>query len=220
MSQVFSRLVDVLYGHDIWEGFTPDPVDRNVQGWNGTHASLKRLPAEFEQQIIVDVGVWKGQSTITLANNLREKNIDGVVIAVDTFLGSPEHWPAHGRFFTRINGIPNLYRTFLSNVVSHGLTQYVIPMAQTSSTAAAVLRSKKISPTLVHVDAAHQYREALNDITDYWDLLSPGGVMIGDDYHETWPGIVRAAGEFSARVGVPLSIEPPKFILKKPTQKP
>jgi predicted O-methyltransferase YrrM len=216
LSQVYSRLVDILYGYDVWENFTPDAVEQNLQGWNGTHPSLKRLPAEFEQQIIVDIGVWKGQSTITLASNLQEKNIDGVVIAVDTFLGSPEHWNADKKLFKRINGLPDLYRTFLSNVASRGLTNYVIPLPQTSSTACKILRSKKIAPTLIHVDAAHEYREAINDISDYWDILSPGGVMVGDDYHESWPGIVRAAGEFSAKIGRALSIEGPKFILRKP----
>src|SRR5580658_9987523 len=109
MSQIFARLMDQIYGHDIWQGFVADSVDGGVQGWNGVHPSLERLPAGFPQQIIVDVGVWKGQSTITLANNLRENDIDGVVIAVDTFLGSPEHWDKEHNYFDRTNGYPNLY---------------------------------------------------------------------------------------------------------------
>jgi len=155
MSAVFERLMLEIYGHDIWQGIAPDTVDEQVQGWNGVHPSLSQLPTGFSEQIIIDIGVWKGQSTITLANNLRDNNIDGVVIAVDTFLGSPEHWDSTHGYFNRLNGMPDIYRTFLSNVAARGLTRFVIPMPQTSTTACAVLKAKNISPTLVHVDAAH-----------------------------------------------------------------
>jgi hypothetical protein len=40
----------------------------------------------------VDVGVWKGQSAVTLARAMARHVPEGAVIAVDTFLGSPEHW--------------------------------------------------------------------------------------------------------------------------------
>lgn len=213
MSAIFHEVMHSLYGINIWDAFVPEEVDGNVQGWNGCHPSLSNLPRQFNKQIVVDVGVWKGQSTITLANNMRANGIDGVVIAVDTFLGSPEHWSMG--LFGRVNGLPDLYRTFLSNVSYHGLTEFVIPLPQTSTTAVSILKSKNIRPTLVHVDAAHEYREALTDIEDYWSILEPGGIMIGDDYHETWPGVVRAAGEFSAKAGRPLTIESGKFQLTK-----
>jgi hypothetical protein len=214
MNKLGHEILNKLYRHDIWDGFIPVETEHTVQGWNGAHPSLKKLPDSFEKQIIVDVGVWKGQSTITLANNLRRQGIAGVVIAVDTFLGSPEHWTSERSLFKRSNG-PDLYKTFLSNVARHELTDYVIPLPQTSTTACKILHSYGIRPTLVHVDAAHEYREALADIEDYWSILSPGGVMIGDDYHDSWPGVIRAAGEFSARIGRPLHIESPKFLLRK-----
>jgi hypothetical protein len=73
-----------------------------------------------------------------------------------------------------------------------------------------------ITANIVHVDAAHQYKEVLRDAEDYWRILEPGGVMIGDDYHETWPGVIRAAQEFARRTGQQLTIDEPKWILKKP----
>lgn len=213
---VYQQIMDALYDRNPWTSFLPDTVDLDVQGWNGSHSSLERLPHKHQSQIIVDVGVWKGQSTITMANNLRAKNIDGVVIAVDTYLGSAEHWDRDRDLFNRCYGMPDLYRTFMSNVAAHKLQDYILPMPQTSTTACMILKARGIRPTLVHVDAAHEYREALQDIRDYWDILADGGVLIGDDYHETWPGVVRAVGEFSAFIGRPLEIAPPKFILTKP----
>jgi len=51
---------------------------------------------------------------------------------------------------------------------------------------------------------------------EYFSLLSPGGIMIGDDYHFSWPGVVRAANEFAAEQALPLMVESPKFIVQKP----
>lgn len=211
---VFSDVMQKIYGNNIWEGFTPSSVEDNVQGWNGNHSSLSKLASTPGSKIIVDVGVWKGLSTITMANALKRNKIDGVIIAVDTFLGSPEHWSRRD-LFERTHGMPNLYGTFLSNVYSAGVADLIIPLAQTSSTAAKILQSLKIAPDVVHVDAAHEYREVLQDLDDYWKILKEGGFIIGDDYDITWPGVVKAAGEFSAKVAKPLAVEPPKFIIQK-----
>lgn len=165
---------------------------------------------------MIDVGVWKGQSTITMANAMKRNGIEGCVIAVDTFLGSAEHWAGKIANFRRINGMPDLYTTFLSNVCERELTDYVVPLPQTSATAAAILSSQNIVASLIHLDAAHNYEDVLRDAVAYWELLTPGGYLIGDDYHESWPGVVRAAGEFSATVGRPLGIEGPKWILRRP----
>lgn len=216
MPALQQQIMQKLYGSDIWDGFEPTEVSKDVQGWNGTHASLTKLASTTGEKIVVDVGVWKGQSTINMAGAMKRAGIDGVVISVDTFLGSPEHWAKERNLFTRRNGMPNLYATFMSNVFKAELTGYIVPMPQTSTTAAMILKKLGIRPSVVHVDAAHEYAEALRDAEDYWDLLQNGGFMIGDDYHQTWPGVIQAAGEFSARVKRPLTIEPPKWILQKP----
>jgi hypothetical protein len=212
MPQLQQAVMEKLYGGDIWTGFSAVPQSE-VQGWNGHHPSLSKLTSTPGPKIVVDVGVWKGQSTINMATAMRDAGIDGVVIGVDTFLGSPEHWDMN--LFNRNNGLPDLYQIFLSNVVAAGLTDYVIPLAQTSTTAVRVLQSRGIAPQIVHVDAAHEYPEVIRDLEDYWSILDEGGYIIGDDYDISWPGVIQAAGEFSAKVRRPLLIEPPKFTLRK-----
>lgn len=215
MTLIHRQLMMTLYGHDIWEAYEPTAAPNGVvDGWNGNHPSLRHLAETGEEnKVVIDIGVWKGQSTITLANALRESEINGCVLAVDTFLGSPEHWGE--AYFERRHGMPSLYNIFLDNVFHAGLTDYVIPVPQTSSTAVAVFRARGIDASLIHVDAAHEYEDVLRDVSNYWSVLRSGGTMVGDDYHETWPGVIRAAGEFSARTGRPLSIDPPKWIMQK-----
>ena len=81
--------------------------------------------------------------------------------------------------------------------------------------AAVILQRLQVTAAVVHVDAAHEYEDVMRDAAAYWAILNPGGYLIGDDYHETWPGVIKAAGEFSAKVGRPLSIDGPKWILQK-----
>ena len=166
-------------------------------------------------RVIIDVGVWKGQSTIAMAASLRDAGIDGCVIAVDTFLGSPEHWGDAG-LFARRHGMPDLYAQFLANVAAAGLAGFVVPMPQTASGAAAILRRLGITASLVHIDGDHAYGAVLQDAKDYWPILAPGGHLVGDDYHPSWPGVVQAARDFAGFVGRPLAIEAPKWVIQKP----
>ena len=206
-----------LYQGDVWQGYTPGArLEQQVEGWNGTHPVFKQLLETAPNQIFVDVGVWKGSSTIFVANLMRQGGMDGCVIAVDTFLGSFEHNIGGRKWFERHHGRPDLYERFLQNVFHAGLTHLVVPLPQTSLTAATLLQHTKIAPGIVHLDAAHDYRSVLHDIEAYWPLIARGGHLVGDDYDPTWPGVVRAADEFSARVGIKLSSAPPKFILSKP----
>lgn len=215
MTEIAMDIMTKLYGHNIWQGFLPLAPSGHVQGWNGDHPALRRIAAGKDQTIIIDVGVWKGQSTINMALAMKEKGIDGCVISVDTFLGSIEHWSVEKSLFDRTFAMPNLYNQFMANVYHAGVSEYVIPMPQTSVNAASILRNFDIRPSIVHVDASHEYDEVLRDIQNFWKILLPGGVLIGDDYHVTWPGVVQAAGEFSALTKVPLEIEVPKWIMRK-----
>jgi hypothetical protein len=88
-------------------------------------------------------------------------------------------------------------------------------MPQTSIAAARILQKLLVTAAVVHIDAAHEYEEVLRDAYEYWKLLEIGGYLIGDDYHETWPGVVRAADEFAAQHSRPLIVETPKWIIQK-----
>jgi hypothetical protein len=206
-------LCERLFAHDIWAEFTPARPSGDVQGWNGDHPVLPRVVSEYPAPIVIDVGAWKGQATIAMASEMRRCDVDGCVIAVDTFLGSADQWDLP--LFTRRAGFPDLYETFMSNVHHAGLADYVVPLPQAPAAAAEILRSIDVRATVVHLDASRTYSEVLRDAEEFWTVLVSGGTLIGDDYDQTWPGVVRAAGEFSASHRVPLTIEYPKWIAVK-----
>ena len=215
---VAAQLSQRIHGVDVFAGFVPTFAE-DMQGWNSRAGIFSEIISSARSQVVIDVGVWKGASTIYLAQLLREHGIDGAVIAVDTFLGSPEHWitgTAEFDLIPRRHGIPLLYEQFLSNVVRNQVRDLIVPFAQTSQNAALILRRQGISADLVHIDAAHDYESVLHDARAYWDILAPNGFLLGDDYHVTWPGVVAGANQFAKEVGVKLEVSMPKWIVRKP----
>ncbi len=113
--------------------------------------------------------------------------------------------------------MPLLYEQFLSNVVRCGAHDRIVPLALTSTSAGLLLRRVGVSAGLIHIDASHEYEDVLRDARTFWDVLTPGGFMIGDDYNQDWPDVIKAADQFAAEHDVPLMASPPKWIVRKPS---
>jgi SAM-dependent methyltransferase len=178
--------------------FQYNTSDIDLQGWNGDAPILRELVIHRRPKMVLDVGVWKGLSTINMARALRDSNIDGKVYAVDTFLGSSEHWLDADKFpsLKCVNGYPSLYYTFLANVFDNRVQDYIIPIPSTSESAYFMFQKLGYMFDIIHIDASHEYEPAKRDIENYWNLLNPGGVMICDDYSSWWPSVVAAVNDF------------------------
>ncbi|HBK05999.1 MAG TPA: class I SAM-dependent methyltransferase [Acetobacteraceae bacterium] len=215
---IFSALMRQIHGANIYAGYMPT-FPEDLQGWNSTHQAFDEIIRGARPSVAIDVGVWKGASTIYLADLMKRYGVDGAVIAVDTFLGSVEHWDRNSGFAGLIPhrfGMPLLYEQFLSNVARRGLQDRIVPLPQTTTTAATLLSRIGVRAGLIHIDASHEFEDVLRDARLYWDILLPGGFLVGDDYAPDWPGVVQAADMFAAEKGVPLMKSMPKWIVHKP----
>jgi Glycosyl transferase family 90/Methyltransferase domain len=218
MTSRASAIMERLYGSDVYAGFVPT-FSADLQGWNSQHPCFREIIGSTRPDTVLDVGVWKGASTIFLANLLRENGIDGAVIGIDTFLGSPDHSDRNTdqyHLIPRQFGRPLLFEQFMANVIHCKAKDIIVPLAQSTDNAAELLRRAGVRAGLIHIDAAHDYASVLRDSRLYWTLLAPGGYLIGDDYHPTWPGVVKAADEFSTEIGIPIEVRLPKWIVRKP----
>ena len=173
----------------------------DTQGWNSQHFYLHETIQQLRPGIVVEIGVWKGGSVIHMAEAIRQSGIASTVIAIDTWLGSAEHWDTpewrEGLLFS--HGYPMLYYTFLTNIVERSLQELVVPLPLDSQSAHQVLRTRQISPSMVHLDSGHDYLSVASDLHRWWDVLEPGGAFIVDDYDPTaavWPEVKRAVDDF------------------------
>ena len=114
------------------------------------------------------------------------------------------------------NGYPQIYFSFLSNMVHLGLEPFVLPFPSPSRMAAGVLKHHHVQADLIHIDAAHEYTDVLEDMNTWWEMLAPGGIMLGDDYTDAWPGVAKAVKDFTTNQGLQYSVEDPKWIIHKP----
>jgi hypothetical protein len=202
-------------------GTSPDGHHPDLQGWASDHPAFEEAIAGLRPRVVVEVGVWKGAATIHMAKLLRKYGVDGFVIAVDTWLGSSEHW-TNDRWFPDLRvekGYPSLYRTFVNNVVSAGVGREVVPLPLDSRNAAVVVKALGIVPDLIHIDAGHDFDSVTADLATWWHLLRPGGCLIGDDYFhrgKPWPGVKAAFDAFVKAEGLTPAISEPKIRLSKP----
>ena len=195
------RKVEILLSLGCEDPFSGDPIELmtvDLQGWGSSHRYLSEALADFADPVVVDVGVWKGGSTITMGRELARLQSHGVILSVDTFLGSVEHYlnPAWRRSLRLEHGHPHLYFTFMANIREVGLEDFVLPIALDSNNASRLLGACGVAPDVVHIDASHNYEAVLQDIRNWFDLLRPGGVIICDDYAPDWTEVVRAVDAF------------------------
>jgi hypothetical protein len=200
----------IFRGLDPFAGL-PTNIAVEREGWNSTHPILREAATRRDPITIVEIGVWKGGSAITMAETIRQAGIDGVVICVDTWLGSFEHWVDNQQFPSLAidHGYPSLNRTFMANIRDAGLVDYVLPFPLDSLNASIALWKFGVKPDVIHLDGGHDYPIVKADIHAWWERLNPGGLLIGDDYNlgETsgWEGVRQAFDEFFGAVGKPIS---------------
>ena len=191
----------------LWHGRDPfaDPPSAlralDLQGWRSDHPFLAEAMADWRPRVVVEVGAWKGASTLHMARALADGGIVGTVIAVDTWLGAVDHW-ADARLFAELaceHGYPSLYRTFLANVLREGLADHVVPLPLDSVNAAELMALRGVRADVIHLDAGHEEASVAADLVAWWTVLRPGGLFLCDDYDALggrFPGVQRAVDAF------------------------
>ena len=194
-------------------------LEIDLQGWGATRHVFDRLLAQVQPRVVIEVGVWKGATTLRMHQIARELGLATQFVAIDTWLGSSEHW-LNAKDRARLGlrgGHPDLYRQFVFNMLEHDAAD-VFPLPMSSGVAARVLAELGVRGDLIYIDASHEETEVRADISNYWLLLTPRGVMFGDDYHVGWPGVVRAVDEFTRAPSRELEIDGPVWIVRSAPQ--
>lgn len=123
--------------------------------------------------VIVEVGSWKGKSTIWLANGSKKGK--GVkVYAIDPHTGSSEHRRVFGEVWT--------FEEFKRNIRLANVNDVVIPILATSAEAANTFE-KPVE--LIFIDGSHEYELVKSDFGSWFPKVAVGGIMA---FHDTFRG--------------------------------
>jgi len=158
-----------------------------VEGWLDLEEALvlreaaRQVALAAADPVVVEIGSWKGRSTIAMAGGLREAG-RGHVFAIDPHRGSPEHQ----------GDLPvDTFPEFRENVASRGLDRHVTPMRETSGAARPRFADRSVH--MLFVDGPHDYASVRQEIDDWRSALVAGALVAFHDF--SWPGVGRALRE-------------------------
>lgn len=202
----------------IYENLRLLPPD--YSGWNGNKSIFGKLIREIKPTTIIEVGTWKGQSAINMGTTVKELGLNTTIHCVDTWLGAIEFWTT-GRntgernLFT-VNGFPQVYYQFLSNVVHKNLQDIILPFPNTSENGYRYFKYLNVTAQMIYIDASHEEDDVYKDLNNYYELLENNGILFGDDYQKDWPGVINSVNRFALEKNIELEIVDNNFwILKK-----
>jgi hypothetical protein len=178
-----------------------------VEGWGSTSSVIKNTIQYFEPKSIVEVGTWLGASALFMS---QYSTAD--IICVDTYLGSNEILWRDGNVKVG-QEFDSIYKQFCINVTKNFLNDQISPLPMTSSSAAQLFSHFGVTIDMVYIDAGHSEREVYADLEDWWPLTNK--VLIGDDYSENWPGVVRAVKRFCAENKLTFEVADSKYSISK-----
>ena len=124
-----------------------------------------------DKPIIVEVGAWKGFTTIYLAQAVRP--LGGKVFVVDHWRGNEDTWSQQ----TASEG--EIYAEFKANISHFGVSDLVHALVMDSQTACSIFADGMAN--LVFIDADHRYEYIKADILGWLPKVKVGGILCGHD---------------------------------------
>jgi len=158
-----------LYKIDPFESYEPNFSSFDRSGW-GLHGLFAYLITRLTPKIIIEVGTWKGNSAIHMAEIASSLKLSTEIVCVDTFTGSPEHWiQSHSQSFNDdrtfsdyyddlkiTRGRPTLFEIFMNNCICAKVANRITPFPVSSDTAWYVLNTLGVKAEVIYVDAGHE----------------------------------------------------------------
>ncbi len=213
------RLMPLIHAASPYADFPLADYPEDMAGWGSQSPAFDALLAERKPTRIIEVGTWKGGSAIHMATVARRLGLAPEIVCVDTWLGAVEFWtdqqdPERYLALRCRQGYPTVYYQFVANVLHRQCQDLITPFPQTSTIAALWFRRYGVTAELIYIDGSHEEDDVYADLVSYWDLVRPGGVLVGDDWN--WDGVRLAATRFAREQGLGVTHLADKWYLEKP----
>lgn len=197
---------------DFWEKIDRTTLAQDEHSMFGDSQVFDWLIDIVRPTELIEIGSWKGHSANHMIDVCKRHGLDSKIVCVDTFLGGPEHWvmPPLMESMHRVNGRPTILERFIGNTIARGNEGRVFPLTLDSNTARTVLAHIGFEADLIFVDGNHEPGPVREDILGYYKLLSPEGVMFGDDYQDK--GVADTVHACARELGVTVVVSARKWI--------
>jgi len=156
---------------------------------------LDQLLKEYEYFELANNGdVWSKQ----ILNKHIDPNTQISIFEIGTGIGSGTVWMSenlclhpdsviHSAGIDPQQGIDNYAKTRLENY--NNVVFY-------NEYGNAVIRRLGIMYDMIYIDGTHKYLASLNDAKFSLKYLKEDGIIVFDDYNDSWPGVIQAVNEF------------------------
>lgn len=134
----------------------------------------KTAKAVSSENVIVEIGSWKGKSTICLGKGVLNGN-NAEIYAIDPHVDSFEHH----KF-----GEADTYQEFTQNIKNAEVEQYIKPIRKTSESAS---RNFHEPVGLLFVDGAHKFKFVQSDIESWFSKVEDSGIIAFHDTRSFFP---------------------------------
>jgi hypothetical protein len=159
----------------------------HVEGWLyvdeawALHEMVRNLPPNVGSVTVVEIGSWKGRSTIALALGAMARG-SGTIHAIDPHTGAEDR--------TAIGPLVTI-EDFKRNITAAGVDSLVETLTMTSHAARSLFADDSIDA--LFLDGSHQYEDVIGDINDWQGAMKDGAAVAVND--PSYPGVYRALRE-------------------------
>jgi predicted O-methyltransferase YrrM len=157
---LFARLTAALEGVEGWFQLP--------EAW-ALHEAVRAISKDPPR--VVEIGSYKGRSTISMGLSLLARGGSGTILAIDPHKMEPGQ-----------------YEAFRANIGRAGVAELVHPLVSMSHEARETVEDATID--LLFVDGSHEYESVVQDVRDWESALAPGAVVAFNDPY--WRGVSRA----------------------------
>lgn len=148
-------------------------------------------------EIMVELGSWKGQSAAYMACELKLQNKNGVrFFCVDTWKGTSDEEHGDDEWVKQ----DKLFEKFTSNLLE--VSDYYIPLRMTTARASHLFPEQSVD--ICFVDADHSYDGVYKDLELWTPKIKHGGIISGHDYDPTgnaWQECRKAVDDYWSKFG-------------------
>jgi cephalosporin hydroxylase len=170
-------------------------LEPEVQGWFHHGPKILELVEQHKPKVCVELGTWMGASAIPVARAIRRWG--GTLTCVDTWGGSLNYVAGVGRL-----GPPLMLTSCARNMLEAGVGSNIRLIPATTLEAEAEWTGMI---DYLYVDADHAYQAVRADLLAWLPHMTPGGLLLGDDYGPGFPGVVQAWDECEIALGKPFT---------------